>query len=73
MSDVIAKLDEAIAEVKGRFDAEQVKERDLSQKRAELDRAIAVSREEQVRLQGEYRGLENMKLKEATPATEKPS
>lgn len=73
MASMIAKLDEAIAEVKKKFEAEQEKERVAVQKRADLDREIAVCREELVRLQGEYRALDTMKSREAAPATETPS
>lgn len=71
MSDATAKLDAALAEIKSRFDAEQTRERGLAEKRAEIDRAIAQCREEQVRIQGEYRAVEKLKLDAEPPATDK--
>jgi FtsZ-binding cell division protein ZapB len=73
VSNVIVKLDAAIEEVKGRVDALQAKERELAEKRANLDREIALGREEQVRLQGEHRALVTMRDKESSSSNEQPN
>ncbi len=69
MSEVV-KLDEAIAEVQKRFEALQVSEREMSEKRSALDKSISDNKIEQLRLQGEYRALLNLKGKPEGPKEE---
>ena len=63
MSDVLLKLENAISEVKSRFDALQETERGLAEKRSAIDKEISENRVEQLRLQGEYRALLSLKDK----------
>jgi len=68
-----AMLDKEMADIKKRFEAEQAREKGLVEKRAELDRGISQCREEQIRLQGEYRAVEKLIAADAKPETETPS
>ena len=52
------KLKVAVEAVEKRFDALKVQAAGLGEKRAEIDRELAGIREEQIRLQGEYRALQ---------------
>lgn len=59
--DLTARLDEQVAKVQGQFEALNGEFKSLSEKRAELDRRLSLIREEQVRLQGDYRALMTLK------------
>lgn len=67
MSDFQSQLQLQMTEVQGRFDALEAKRSGLVGKRAELDREISATVEEQIRVQGEYRALENLKKLGETP------
>ena len=60
MTDFKDKLSKKRAEVQVKFDELEGKRKQLVSQRADLDRAIAVVMEEQVRLQGDFRTLEDL-------------
>ena len=60
MSELQDKLSKKRAEVQAKFDELEGKRKQLASQRADLDRAIAVIMEEQVRLQGEFRLIEDL-------------
>lgn len=69
MSELEDKLSAKRVDIQVRFDKLEAQRKQLSEQRANLDRSIAVTVEEQVRIQGEFRLLEDLlndkeKLKE---------
>ena len=60
MSELDDKLLAKRADIQARFDKLEAQRKQLSEQRANLDRSIAVTVEEQVRIQGEFRLLEDL-------------
>ena len=60
MSDFKDKLSKKQADVQAKFDELENKRKQLVSQRADLDRAIAVTVEEQVRIQGDFRTLKDL-------------
>ena len=72
MSDFKDKLSKKRAEVQAKFDELEGKRKQLASQRADLDRAIATIMEEQVRLQGDFRTLEDLSNDKDKPKLEIP-
>jgi len=60
MSDMEDKLTTKKADIQSRFDKLEAQRKQLGEQRANLDRNIASIVEEQVRLQGEFRLIEDL-------------
>ena len=60
MTDMEDKLTTKRADIQGRFDKLEAQRKQLGGQRADLDRNIAGIVEEQVRLQGEFRLIEDL-------------
>ena len=60
MSEMIDKLSAKRADIQDRFDKLEAQRKQLGGQRADLDRNIARIVEEQVRLQGEFRLIEDL-------------
>ena len=71
MTDLKDTLSKKRAEIQAKFDELEGKRKQLVGQRADLDRAIAVVMEEQVRFQGEFRLLEDLSNKKDKPKKEK--
>ena len=75
MTDFKDKLSEKRADVQSKFNELEGRRKQYVSQRADLDRAIAVVMEEQTRLQGEFRAIEDLsgdKDKKPEPKLEIP-
>ena len=72
MSDFKDKLSRKLADVQAKFDELEGKRKQLVSQRADLDRAIAVVMEEQVRLQGDFRTIEDLSNDKDKPGLKIP-
>ena len=71
MSELEDKLSTKRADIQSRFDKLEAQRKQLSEQRANLDRSIAVTVEEQVRIQGEFRLLEDLSNDKDKPKKKK--
>lgn len=60
MKDIRAKLDARIAEIQRAYKALEESRESVARERAGLDRKMAEIAQEQLRLDGEYRGLKSL-------------
>jgi predicted transcriptional regulator len=60
MTDLKDKLSKKRADAQAKFDKLEAERKQLVSQRADFDRAIAIKMEELVRLQGEFRVLEDL-------------
>jgi len=60
MTDFKDKLSKKLADVQAKFDKLEGERKQLVSQRADFDRAIAVKMEELVRLQGDFRTIEDL-------------
>ena len=71
MSELQDKLLTKRADIQARFDKLEAQRKQLSEQRANLDRNIAVTVEEQVRIQGEFRLIEDLSNDKEKPTEPK--
>ena len=72
MTDFKDTLSKKRADIQAKFDELEGKRKQLVSQRADLDRAIAVVMEEQVRFQGEFRLIEDLSNDKDKPKLEIP-
>lgn len=61
MTDLIGDLDRRMAEVKAKFDASVAEKKRLLEQRSGLDRKLAEMQAEELRLDGQYSALSELK------------